>query len=105
MRGLCAKYIQPRKTKQMLYEEVFFNSAMRGEAELNNNMENLKYLKKKLEKIEKELETVRGKEYEQPFGSMKRAKISRKWDELAKTKSILQTLIYDLENCEINISN
>ena len=46
-----------------------------------------------------------GKEYDQPFGSMKRAKISRKWDELAKTKSILQTLIYDLENCEINISN
>ena len=28
----------------------------------------------------------------------------RKWDELAKTKSILQTLIYDLEKCEINIS-
>ena len=84
----------------MLYEEVFFNSAMRGEAELNNNMENLKDLKKKLEKVEKELETVRGKEYNQPFGSMKRAKISRKWDELAKTKSILQTLIYDLEKCE-----
>ena len=60
-------------------------------------MENLKDLKNKLEK-------VRGKEYEQPFGSMKRAKISRKWDELAKTKYILQTLIYDLENCEINIS-
>ena len=50
---------------------------MRGEAELNNNnMENLKDLKKKLEKVEKELETVRGKEYEQTFGSMKRAKIS-----------------------------
>ena len=78
---------------------------MRGEAELNNNnMENLKDLKKKLEKVEKELAKVRGKEYEQPFWSMKRAKISRKWDELAKTKSILQTLIYDLENCEINIS-
>ena len=54
-------------------------------------MENLKDLKKKLEKIEKELEKVRGKEYEQPFGSMKRAKISRKWDELAKTKTILKT--------------
>ena len=63
-------------------------------------MENLKDLKKKLEKVEKELSKVRGKEYEQPFGSMKRAKISRKWDELAKTKSILQTLIYDLEKCE-----
>ena len=74
---------------------------MRGKAELNNNnMENLKDLKKKLEKVEKELDKVRGKEYEQPFGSMRRAKISRKWDELAKTKSILQTLIYDLEKCE-----
>ena len=76
---------------------------MRGEAELNNNnnnMENLKDLKKKLEKVEKELEKVRGKEYEQPFGSLKRAKISRKWDELAKTKSILQTSIHDLEKCE-----
>lgn len=62
-----------------------------------NILENLKDLKKKLEKVEKELEKVRGKEYEQPFGSMRRAKISRKWDELAKTKSILQTLIYDLE--------
>ena len=98
LRGLCTKYIQPRKTKPVLYEEVFFNSAMSGKAELNNNnMENLKDLKKKLEKVEKELEKVRGKEYEQPFGSMRRAKISRKWDELAKTKSILQTLIYDLE--------
>ena len=65
-----------------------------------NILENLKDLKKKLEKVEKELEKVRGKEYEQPFGSMRRAKISRKWDELAKTKSILQTLIYDLEKCE-----
>ena len=36
---------------------------MRGETELNNNMENLKDLKKKLEKVEKELEKVRGKEY------------------------------------------
>ena len=70
---------------------------MRGKAELNNNnnMENLKDLKKKLEKVEKELEKVRGKEYEQPFGSMRRAKISRKWDELANTKSILKTLIYE----------
>ena len=65
-----------------------------------NILENLKDLKKKLEKVEKELDKVRGKEYEQPFGSMRRAKISRKWDELAKTKSILQTLIYDLEKCE-----
>ena len=62
-------------------------------------MKNLKDLKNKLEKVEKELEKVRGKEYKQPFGSMRRAKISRKWDELAKTKSILQTLIYDLEKC------
>ena len=36
LRGLCAKYIQPRKTKPVLYEEVFFNSAMRGKAEQLN---------------------------------------------------------------------
>ena len=75
---------------------------MRGEAELNNNnnMENLKDLKKKLEKVEKELEKVRGKEYEQPFGSMRRAKISRKWDELAQDQFKLKSEIEKLENCK-----
>lgn len=47
-------------------------------------------LKKQLERVEKELEKVRGKEYYLPFGSMRRAKISRKWDMLAMKKRELQ---------------
>lgn len=43
-------------------------------------------LTKRLNKIERELEKVRGVEYSLPFGSMKRAKVSRKWDCLAKEK-------------------
>ena len=44
---------------------------------------------KRLEKIEKELESIRGKEYDLPFGSMKRAKVSRKWDMLAQEKMLI----------------
>lgn len=54
-------------------------------------------LTKRLSKIEKELEKVRGVEYSLPFGSMKRAKVSRKWDMLAiekqNIKEKLETLI------------
>ena len=55
--GFCGVYaqetfhaIEPNRC----YTKKFFNSEMRGKAELNNNnMENLKDLKKKLEKVEK----------------------------------------------------
>lgn len=54
-------------------------------------------LTKRLSKIEKELEKVRGVEYSLPFGSMRRAKVSRKWDMLAiekqNIKEKLETLI------------
>lgn len=43
-------------------------------------------LTKRLSKLEKELEKVRGVEYTLPFGSMRRAKVSRKWDMLAQEK-------------------
>ena len=46
-------------------------------------------LQQRLLKIEKELESIRGKEYDLPFGSMKRAKISRKWDMLAQEKMLI----------------
>ena len=46
LRGLYVIIFQPRKTKPMLYEEVFFNSAMRGKAEQNNKYGKFKRLKK-----------------------------------------------------------
>lgn len=49
--------------------------------------------KKRLEKIENELFSLRGKEYNLPIGSMARAKLSRKCDMLAIEKmEILQKL-------------
>ena len=54
-----------------------------------------KQIKKQIEKLERELEKVRGKEYSLPFGSSARAKVSRKWDELSKQKFELQKLISD----------
>ncbi len=58
----------------------------------------LERLKKKLTKIEIELEKVRGKEYDLTFGSSRRAKVSRKWDCLAQEKIQLQNKIEELEN-------
>jgi uncharacterized protein YxjI len=46
-------------------------------------------LQQRLLKIEKELESIRGKEYDLPFGSMRRAKVSRKWDMLAQEKMLI----------------
>ena len=43
-------------------------------------------LQQRLNKIENELEKVRGVEYSLTFGSMRRARVSRKWDELSKEK-------------------
>ena len=40
----------------------------------------------KLQKIDNELAKVRGVEYDLPFGSARRAKVSRKWDMLAQEK-------------------
>jgi len=53
------------------------------------NAQTKEKLQQKLSKIEKELESIRGKEYDLPFGSMKRAKISRKWDMLAQEKMLI----------------
>lgn len=50
------------------------------------NMESLQRLSKALERVEKQLEKVRGVEYSLPFGSMKRAHASRKWDMLAMNR-------------------
>ena len=54
MCGLCAKDIQPYIAKPVLYEEVFFNSAMRGKAEQyiskNTIMRTIFYFKTKSEK-------------------------------------------------------
>ena len=49
-------------------------------------MDNIKLLQKRLLKIEKQLEKVRGREYDLPLGTMKRAKSSRTWDVLAMQK-------------------
>jgi hypothetical protein len=51
-------------------------------------------LQQRLSKIEKELDKVRGVEYSLPFGSMRRAKVSRKWDVLAQTKMKLLNELY-----------
>jgi len=47
-----------------------------------------------LKRLEKQLEKVRGKEYDLPFGSMKRARVSRKWDMLARRKDELLNELY-----------
>lgn len=49
-------------------------------------MKHLSTLKNRLEKIEQQLEKVRGREYDLPLGTMRRAKISRSWDVLAMQK-------------------
>lgn len=57
-------------------------------------MESLNTLSKSLSRIEKELEKVRGVEYSLPFGSMRRARVSRRWDMLALEKHEVQLKIY-----------
>lgn len=52
-------------------------------------------LSQKLNRIEKKLEKVRGVEYSLPFGSMRRAKVSRKWDALAQEKREILSAIAD----------
>lgn len=48
---------------------------------------------KSLARVEKELVKLRGKEYDLPFGSMARARVSRKWDYYAQRKmALLATL-------------
>ncbi len=54
-----------------------------------------KQIKNKIKKLERELEKVRGREYELPFGSAARARVSRKWDALSREKFELQKLISD----------
>lgn len=49
-------------------------------------MATMQELSRRLNSLERELEKVRGKEYALPFGSMKRARVSRKWDLLAQEK-------------------
>lgn len=68
-------------------------------------MKTINDLIKKIKKVEKDLEKVRGKEYEQQFGSMRRAKISRKWDEVAKDKMKLLMELEAIENCNRDLHN
>lgn len=58
------------------------------------NMESLQRLSKQLERVEKQLEKVRGVEYSLTFGSMRRAKVSRNWDMLAREKDEILTKMY-----------
>lgn len=57
-------------------------------------MESSKRLSKALERVEKQLEKVRGVEYSLPFGSMRRARVSRKWDFLAREKDAILMKLY-----------
>jgi len=58
-------------------------------------METLKELSKKLNRIEKQLEKVRGcSPLTYGWQTSKYAKASRKWDELAKEKEIIITAMY-----------
>lgn len=57
-------------------------------------MQSLQKLNRSLDRIEKDLEKVRGVEYSLPFGSMRRAKVSRKWDMLARKKDEILTKMY-----------
>lgn len=57
-------------------------------------MESLQRLSKSLERVEKQLEKVRGVEYSMPLGSMRRAKVSRKWDMLAREKDEILNKLY-----------
>lgn len=57
-------------------------------------MESLQRLNRSLERLERELEKVRGVEYSLPFGSMRRARVSRRWDMLALEKREVQLKIY-----------
>ena len=58
-------------------------------------MESLQKLTRALERVERELEKVRGIEYSLPFGSMRRARVSRKWDMLAIQKREIQDKMYN----------
>lgn len=60
--------------------------------------EELKKLKNRLTKIEKELDTCRTSSFVDGWQTQKHAKKSRKWDELAKRKFNIQKTIYDYEN-------
>lgn len=51
---------------------------------------------KALAKLETQLEKVRGKEYDLPWQSMRRAKVSRSWDKLAQRKMELLRLKEEL---------
>jgi hypothetical protein len=57
-----------------------------------------KQIKKRIEKLERELEKVRGREYELPFGSAARARVSRKWDALSREKFELQKQLISDDN-------
>lgn len=65
-----------------------------------DSMETIKELSKRLNRLEKELEKVRGKEYSMPFGSMRRARMSRKWDMLAKEKNEILNKMYAHQDYE-----
>lgn len=58
-------------------------------------------LLKRFEKVSKELESLAWKEYEQGFGTQRRANISRKCDGLATEKRKLRDRLFNEFNIEI----
>ena len=61
-------------------------------------MSDIEKLRKKLAGLEIQLEKVRGKEYELGWQTMRRARVSRKWDMLAQEKMRTLQQIGELEN-------
>lgn len=60
-------------------------------------MDRLLSLKKRLNKINKELDSVRSSSFIDGWQTSRHAKKSRKWDELAKEKFKIKNEIEDLE--------
>jgi predicted RNase H-like nuclease (RuvC/YqgF family) len=68
-------------------------------------MKDIDKLKKKLLKIEKELDRVRTSSFIDGWQTKKHANKSRKWDELAKDKFKIKQAIELLENCDRELHN
>lgn len=68
--------------------------------EMDNEKEKSKLLKR-YEKVCKELESLAWKEYEQKWGTQRRANISRKCDGLAIEKRNLRNRLFEEFNIEI----
>jgi len=63
-------------------------------------MKSLQKYKKRLEKVEKELDKCRTSSFIDGWQTQRHAKKARKWDELAKEKMELINIIDTVENCK-----